>query len=183
MAPAHASWRCCQALKAKDEAFLAEVEIFLTQLQRLNADQKQRLALFKAAELINALMQIHEQRQDLQRTGPELAKRSFDLVRAVIRNRSLPLVGADPVDLRDPALQDLIDEGCRLFHLGKADPEIYQRALALSAAQCIALHQDLGHALVRYADGCGFDIPSWLLDAVTQSFIQAYDSQAPATLP
>lgn len=183
MAPASTSWRCCQALKAKDESFLAEVAIFLDQLQLLDADQRQRLALFKAAELINAMMQIHEHRQDPQRPGPELAKQSFDLVRAVIRTRSLPLIGAEAVDLRDPALQEVIDEGCRLFHLGKADPEIYKRALALSAAQCIALHQELDQALARYVDGCGFDIPGWLLDTVTKSFIQAYEHQAPTVLP
>jgi hypothetical protein len=42
------------------------------------------------------------------------------------------MTGAEPVDLQDPALQAVIDEWCHLFHLGKADPVICQRALALS---------------------------------------------------
>lgn len=53
------------------------------------------------------------------------------LVRAMIRNRSLPITGAEPVDLQDPGLQAVIDEWCHLFHLGKADPVTYQRSLVL----------------------------------------------------
>ena len=177
MAPPDQPWRCCLALQDKDETFLAEVGTFLDKLDSLSADQTRRLALFKVAELMNALIQIREKREDPQRVGPEQAKRSFDIVRAVIRNRVLPLVGGEAVDLRDPALQAVIDEGCRLFHLGKTDSAVYQRALALSAAQCIALHQDLDQALVRYVDGCGFDVPAWLFDAVTNLFIAAYSHE------
>jgi hypothetical protein len=177
MAPPDQPWRRCLALQDKEETFLAEVGMFLDKLEALSADQRQSLALFKAAELMNALIQIREQREDLLRVGPEQAKRSFDIVRAVIRNRLLPLVGGETVDLRDPALQAVIDEGCRLFHLGKTDSAVYQRALALSAAQCIALHRDLDQALMRYVDGCGFEVPPWLFDAVTNLFIDAYSHE------
>jgi len=174
MEPSAAPWRQCPALREKPEVFLDTVAAFLAKLEVLNADQRQRLALFKAAELINAVMQIRERRDDPERVGAELAKTSFDRVRAVIRNRSIPLAGSEIVDLHDPALQALIDEGCRLFHLGKTDPDINQRALALSAAQCIALHHELGDALERYRQGCGFALPASLISSVREAFITAY---------
>ena len=176
MTPAEADWRRCPALADKDAAFLALVAGFLEQLEALNDDQKQRLALFKAAELLNAVIQIREQRDHAERLGPALAKVSFERVRSVIRNRSLSLAGSEPVSLRDPAVQALIDQGCRLFHLGKSDPDTYERALALSAAQCLVLNPWLDPALDRYGQGCGFAVPPALLDAVRQAFVTAYRS-------
>ena len=78
------------------------------------------------------------------------------------------------MDLKEPPLRDLIDEGCRLFHAGKNDPDLYQRALALSAAQCIALHDQLEVALHRYANDSGLNLPPSLLEAVQQAFIEPY---------
>ena len=174
MEPTPDCWRECAALRGKEEAFLDTVDIFVAELQTLNDDQRQRLALFKAAELINAVMQIRERRDAPDRVGAELAKTSFDLVRAMIRTRSIPLAGSDPVELRDPVLRDVIDKGCRLFHLGKSDSDTYQQALALSAAQCITLHHDLDAALERYQKGCGFAVPASLISAVREAFITAY---------
>ena len=105
-----------------------------------------------------------------------MAQRSFALVRAVIRNRSLPYAGSESHCLRDPQLTAVIDEGCRLFHLGKTNQELYQQALALSAAQCLALQDQLGPALDQYLQGTGLPVPETLVAAVRASFIDAYRS-------
>ena len=169
-------WRSCPALADKDEAFLAAVADYLAQLDALSQQQLRCLALFKAAELVNALIQIKERRQAEDRVGPELAQRSFALVRSVIRNRSLPYAGSESQCLRDPQLTAVIDEGCRLFHLGKTNQELYQQALALSAAQCLALHDQLGPALDKYLQGTGLAVPETLVASVRVSFIDAYRS-------
>jgi hypothetical protein len=169
-------WRSCPALADKDEAFLAAVADYLAQLDALSQQQLRCLALFKAAELVNALIQIKERRQAEDRVGPELAQRSFALVRSVIRNRSLPYAGSESQCLRDPQLTAVIDEGCRLFHLGKTNKELYQQALALSAAQCLALHDQLGPALDQYLQGTGLAVPETLVASVRVSFIDAYRS-------
>jgi hypothetical protein len=169
-------WRSCPALADKDEAFLAAVADYLVQLDALSQQQRRCLALFKAAELVNALIQIKERREAEDRVGPELAHRSFALVRSVIRNRSLPYAGSESQCLRDPQLTAVIDEGCRLFHLGKTNKELYQQALALSAAQCLALQDQLGPALDQYLQGTGLAVPETLVASVRVSFIDAYRS-------
>ena len=169
-------WRSCPALAEKDEAFLTAVADYLAQLEAFSEQQRRCLALFKAAELVNALMQIKERREAEDRVGPELAQRSFALVRAVIRNRSLPYAGSESDCLRDPQLTAVIDEGCRLFHLGKTNQELYQQAMALSAARCLALQDQLGPALDQYLEGSGLAVPETLVTAVRASFIDAYRS-------
>ena len=169
-------WRSCPALAEKDEAFLTAVADYIAQLDALSEQQRRCLALFKAAELVNALIQIKERREAEDRVGPELAQRSFALVRAVIRNRSLPYAGSESDCLRDPQLTAVIDEGCRLFHLGKTNKELYQQALALSAAQCLALQDQLGPALDQYLEGTGLAVPEMLVAAVRACFIDAYRS-------
>ena len=167
-------WRDLDAFQQKPADFLDAVEAYLAQLDRLSLHQRQDLAVFKAAELVNALIQIKERQQADDRVGPALAQASFALVRSVIRSRQIPLQGTGSIDLTSPALRELIDEGCRLFHIGKTKPQLYQQALALSAAQCLALNDQLEDALQRYAQGCGFDLPPSLLDDVRQSFIARY---------
>lgn len=180
-------WRAYPALAGKDHDFLASVAGYLPLIEALSSDQRQRLALFKAAELFNALIQIREQREDPQRLGAELAQASFALVRAVIRDRSMPLPDGAAISLRDPELQQLIDLGCQLFHRGKSDPALYQQALALSAAQCIALHELLEPALQHYVQICPFPLPPALCAAVRTAFISAYepaaDANGPDTIP
>ena len=78
------------------------------------------------------------------------------------------------MDLRDPPIRALIDEGCRLFHAGKSDPAPHQKALALSASQCIVLNPSLEAALMRYESGCGLLLPTALLQAVRKDFIAPY---------
>ena len=167
-------WRSCPALADKDEAFLAAVADYLVQLEALSQSQRHCLALFKAAELVNALIQIKERREAEDRVGPALAQRSFALVRSVIRNRSLPYAGSESQCLRDPQLTAVIDEGCRLFHLGKTNKELYQQALALSAAQCLALQDQLGPALHQYLQRAELELPETLIASVRTSFIDAY---------
>jgi hypothetical protein len=167
-------WRDLEVFQQKPADFLNAVEAYLVQLDRLSLQQREDLAVFKAAELVNALIQIKERQQADDRVGPDLAQTSFALVRSVIRSRQIPLQGTGSIDLSSPALRELIDEGCRLFHIGKTKPQLYQQALALSAAQCLALNDQLEDALQRYAQGCGFDLPPSLLDDVRQSFIARY---------
>lgn len=174
MDPDQRAWRTLSALSEKPPEFINAVADYLAQLDRLSLQQRQDLAVFKAAELVNALIQIKERQQASDRVGPVLAQASFALVRSVIRCRHIPLACGDSVDLQSPPLRQLIDEGCHLFHCGKSDPDLYQRALALSAAQCIALNAHLGDALKRYASGCGLDLPPSLLEDVHQSFIARY---------
>ena len=167
-------WRDLEVFQQKPADFLDAVETYLVQLERLSVQQRQDLAVFKAAALVNALIQIKERQQAEDRVGPALAQASFALVRAVIRSRQIPLTGGGSIDLSSSALRELIDEGCRLFHIGKTKPQLYQQALALSAAQCLALNDQLEAALQRYAQGCGLDLPPSLLDDVRQSFLDPY---------
>ena len=169
-------WRSCPALAEKDEAFLTAVADYLAQLDALSEQQRRCLALFKAAELVNALIQIKERREAEDRVGPELAQRSFALVRAVIRNRSLPYAGSESDCLRDPQLTAVIDEGCRLFHLGKTNQELYRQALALSAAQCLALQVLIKGRPQLILQGTGLPVPKTLVAAVRASFIDAYSN-------
>ena len=85
------AWWALEPLQNRSDKFLDHVAAFLPQVQALTTDQKRAMALFKAAELVNALLQIRERRQAEDRFGAELAKASFDRVRAVIRNRSMDL--------------------------------------------------------------------------------------------
>ena len=168
MTKVNEAWCALEPLQNRSDEFLDHVAAFLPQVQALTADQKRAMALFKAAELVNALLQIRERRQAEDRFGAELAKASFD------RNRSMDLGAQGVVDLRDPPIRALIDEGCRLFHAGKRDPALYQRALALSASQCIVLNPSLEAALMGYASGCGLVLPKALLQAVREDFIAPY---------
>lgn len=168
------TWRTLPVFVEKSPDFLDAVAGYLGQLDRLSLQQRQDLALFKAAELVNALIQIRQRKQAADRVSPAVAQASFALVRAAIRDRQIALAGGESMDLKEPPLRDLIDEGCRLFHAGKNDPDLYQRALALSAAQCIALHDQLEVALHRYANDSGLNLPPSLLEAVQQAFIEPY---------
>jgi hypothetical protein len=51
---------------------------------------------------------------------------------------------------------------------------LYQSALALSAAQCIALNDQLEDALRRYASGSGLNLPAPLIETVQKLFIESY---------
>lgn len=167
-------WRSLPVFDEKSPAFLDAVAAYGHALSALSLQQRRDLAVFKAAELLNALIQIRERRQSPDRFGQTLAKASFQRVRQVIRDRRIVLQGGEVIDLRDPVLRDLIDEGCRLFHAGRKDAEVYQQALALSAAQCLALNDHLDEGIARYIEGSGLSFPDSLLQAVRTSFIEAY---------
>lgn len=158
----------------KSPAFLDAVAAYGHALSALSLKQRRDLAVFKAAELLNALIQIRERRQAPDRLGDAVAKASVQRVRQVIRDRRILLQGGEVIDLRDPVLRDLIDEGCRLFHAGRKDAEVYQQALALSAAQCLALNDQLDEGIARYVEGSGLSFPDSLLQAVRTAFIEAY---------
>ncbi len=168
------AWRTLPVLKDKSPEFLESVDAYLHQLARLSPSEKQGLAIFKAAELVNALIQIREKKQSPDRCGTELAAASFTLVRGVIRDRTISLDEGVTINLQSAPLREVIDEGCRLFHAGKTDPNCHQSALALSAAQCIALNDQLEDALHRYACGSGLNLPAHLLESVQQIFIESY---------
>ena len=174
MAAEVSPWRTLAVFLEKSPGYLDAVEAYLPALRALSLAQRKDLAVFKAAELLNALIQIRERRQAPDRFGPTLAKASFQRVRQVIRDRRILLQGGEVIDLRDPVFRDLIDEGCRLFHAGRKDAEVYQRALALSAAQFWALNDQLDEGIARYVAGSGLTFPDALLQAVRTSFIEAY---------
>ena len=174
MASGQELWRSLEPLQNRSPEFLAAVASYLPKVQTLSSDKQIKLSVFKSAELVNALLQIREKQETEDRFGPELATASFVLVRAAIRDRIMRLGSEGTVDLRDPEIRSLINEGCRLFHAGKKQPEKYQLALALSAAQCIVLNPWLDESLTRYSKGCGLKLPEALIDAVRKNFILPY---------
>ena len=177
MASGKELWRSLEPLQNRSNEFLDAVASYLPKVERLNSAQKSSLSVFKSAELVNALLQIREKQQAEDRFGPELAKSSFVLVRAAIRERVMDLGAQGTIDLRDPEIRGLINEGCRLFHAGRRRPDQYQMALALSAAQCVVLHPWLHEGLSRYSKGCGLKLPEPLIQAVRDSFITPYHQQ------
>lgn len=130
--------------------------------------------MFKAAEAGQCPDSDRERMQAPVRLGPVLAQASFQLVRRLIRVWLLHLTNGEVIDLRDPLIRDLIDEGCRLFYESKQDAARYQRALALSAAQCLLLNDQLDEAIDRYVAATALDFRDSLLDAVRSIFIEAY---------
>ena len=177
MASGQDLWRSLKPFQDKSSDYLDAVASFLPQVERLNSIQKSNLSVFKSAELVNALLQIREKQQADDRFGAELAEASFVVVRAAIRERVMNLGAQGTIDLRDPQIRGLINEGCRLFHAGRRRPEQYQLALALSAAQCVVLHPWLHEGLSRYSKGCGLKLPEPLIQEVRDSFITPYHQQ------
>ena len=99
MATSSTSWRSLPLFQEKLPDFIDAVAAYLESLNAMTLQQRRDLAVFKAAELINALIEVRE--------------------------RSLLLSNGEVIDLRDPLIRELIDEGCRLFHAGKRDEDVY----------------------------------------------------------
>ena len=76
-------WRSLPAFREKSPAYLDAVDAYLPALSALSVQQRRDLAVFKAAELLNALIQIRERRQAPDRLGDAFAKASFQRVRQV----------------------------------------------------------------------------------------------------
>ena len=83
MEPAVMQWRSLPAFREKSPAYLDAVDAYLPALSALSVQQRRDLAVFKAAELLNALIQIRERRQAPDRLGDAFAKASFQRVRQV----------------------------------------------------------------------------------------------------
>ena len=177
------SWRSLEPLRNRSPEFLEAVASYLPRVQALSSDYQGRLSVFKSAELVNAMLQIREKQRSEDRFGAELAQASFVVVRAAIRIRTMHLGSEGIVDLKPPEIRGLINEGCRLFHAGKKQPEKYQLALARSAAQCIVLNPWLDQSLSRYRKGCGLQLPEALISAVRDDFITPYQLEDPIDLP
>ena len=94
-------WRTLAVFREKSPGYLEAVDAYLPALRALNEEQRRNLAVFKAAELLNALIQIRERRQAPDRLGDAFAKASFQRVRQVIRDRRIQLQGGEVIDLRD----------------------------------------------------------------------------------
>lgn len=167
-------WDKYPILHDEDSEFLACVAEFAGEISQLSEEQQQRLALFKAAELVNALVQMRESRNAADRLGPEKAAASFKIVRAAIRDRQVELPDGETVSLHDPEIRTLIDRGCRAFHAGKSDPEQWERAMALSTAQYIVLNPYLEGALDRYVGQFQALFPDGLVRAVKRTFVEPY---------
>ena len=83
MVPWVMQWRSLPAFREKSPAYLDAVDAYLPALSALSVQQRRDLAVFKAAELLNALIQIRERRQAPDRLGDAFAKASFQRVRQV----------------------------------------------------------------------------------------------------
>ena len=81
--PGLMQWRSLPAFREKSPAYLDAVDAYLPALSALSVQQRRDLAVFKAAELLNALIQIRERRQAPDRLGDAFAKASFQRVRQV----------------------------------------------------------------------------------------------------
>lgn len=167
-------WDKYPILHGEDPQYLASIAEFAARLAQLSEDQKQRLALFKAAELFNALVQMRESRSASDRLGPEKAAASFQMVRAAIRDRQITLPDGATVSWRDPEIREIIDEACHLFHMGKKDPEQWERAMALSTAQYIALSAYLEDEIDRYAGQFQELFPEAIVGSVKRTFVEPY---------
>ena len=138
------------ALKDEDKEFKQQISYFIPRLAILSEEQKKKLALFKAIELTNAILQIREKKNPLGGVGKEKADRSFQIVRAAIRMRQVALPGQQPICLKEPELKAIIDEACQTFHAGKRDSQQWERAMAFSAAQSIVLNEYLEKGLEQF---------------------------------
>jgi hypothetical protein len=162
------------ALQAQEPNFQRLVCQFADRIATLSAAQKKKLAILKAIELTNAIVQIHEKERSPKRLGKEKAKTSFRIVRAALRDRRIALPGQAEISLKEPELRSLIDEACRLFHSGKKDPDQWQQMLAFSTAQCIVLNQDLMDSL-RYFHQRFQDLyPPEIMSEVAEQFVMPY---------
>ena len=83
MVPWVMQWRSLPVFREKSPAYLDAVDAYLPALSALSVQQRRDLAVFKAAELLNALIQIRERRQAPDRLGDAFAKASFQRVRQV----------------------------------------------------------------------------------------------------
>ncbi len=164
-------------LAEKEPEFKALVSGFVARLAGLSETQKSKLALFKAIELTNALVQIREQENSPQRLGPEKAAASFKIVRAALRERQITLLGQEVVTFDEPELKAIIDEGSRTFHAGKHDPEQWQQAMAFSTAQYIILHPYLPQRLQEFHHQYQDLFPPELAQEITARFITPYQVQ------
>lgn len=160
-------------LANREPEFRALVAGFLPQLANLSPNHKRQLALFKAIELTNALVQIWEQENSPQRLGPEKAAQSFQIIRALLRDRQINLAG-EVVSFKAPEVKALIDQGAQTFHAGKRDPEQWQRALAFSTAQYIELHPYLAEGLHQFHQHFQTLYSPGVIAEVTARFITPY---------
>jgi uncharacterized membrane protein YccC len=163
-----------EILRGKDPHFLNTVSTFLTEVASLPEAQKKRLALYKAAELLNAMAQIREHEEAESRIGPAKAAASRRLARRAIRDRCIDLPNGESISLGNPQIKAIIDQGSKLFHSGRSDPEQWNRAMALSTAQCIALRAHLEGELHRFAKSYADIYPDALVQDVQRAFIEPY---------
>ena len=137
-------------LADQDEEFKALITQFVTELQHLSLEQKNKLGLFKAIELINSVVQTLEKECAPESLGAAKALTLFNLVRAAIRTRDLNLPDATVISLKDAKLKLLIDRACVMFHAGKKDPQQRAKAVAFSMAQNIYLNQEIQQGIEQF---------------------------------
>ena len=116
-------------------------------IKELATYQRRNLYVFKWAELVNALQQIIEKRRSENCFGADLEGGSSMLVRISICNRLMDLDEKGKVDLEDPWIQSIINEGRKLFRanrniLRKTSLHwLYQRCVH-SCIPCLACLRD-----------------------------------------
>ena len=137
-------------LKDKDQEFKTIIDNFIVELQALSPEQKQKLGLFKAIELTNAVVQTLEKEKASESLGETKALALFNIVRAAIRTRIISLPDNTIISLKDAAIKKLIDLACVMFHAGKNDPKQKAKSVAFSMAQNIVLDAEIQQGLTKF---------------------------------
>jgi hypothetical protein len=146
---------------------------YVFRILALSEAEKRSLAALKALEVTNATMQTLPAKQ--RRTGhAERARRSFAILRDVFATGVIELPGLS-ASLVTPALSALIEEGTALFHQGfhvdrRSGPS-WEKSLALSAAQGIALNGYLDQALDVVHEALAELYPPEIKESARQHFI------------
>ncbi|VEP12071.1 hypothetical protein H1P_1310009 [Hyella patelloides LEGE 07179] len=139
-------------LDDKDEDFKALIAEFALELENLSLEQKNKLGLFKAIELTNAVVQTLEKEQAPEALGESKALSLFNIVRSAIRSRYLNLPDATIISLKDNKLKQLIDRACIMFHAGKKDLKQKEKSVAFSMAQNIVLSTEIQQGLEKFCN-------------------------------
>lgn len=136
-------------------------------IKDLTQTERNKLGLLKAIELSNVCIKLGYAQVD-----QELADTISKLVRQTMRDRSIKMSGL-VVPLKEEALTKVIDEGARLFHLGRQNKEVWLEACKLSNRICKDLHIEIYAGLKRLMKL----VPGYTIElewAVTDNFLNEH---------
>jgi hypothetical protein len=136
-------------------------------IEDLTQKERNKLGLLKAIELSNVCIKLGYAQAD-----QELADTISRLVRQTMRERSIKMGGLT-VPLKEEALAKVIDQGARLFHLGRRDKATWLQACELSNQICKELHIEIYAGLKRLIKL----VPGYTIElewAVTDNFLNEH---------